>query len=114
MAKKVKIILFIAVIVIGIWLWRNYNMIELLKYDLSESQDLIDEYRDALNEANDNIDQANSSIEDAQSYAWSSYEDMGWALDNLETIDTVSEPYSASLRSVLPRLHRLPKLPTLP
>ncbi|MDO8558627.1 MAG: hypothetical protein Q7S09_05635 [bacterium] len=31
------------------------------------------------------LDDANSGIEEAKSYAWSSYEDMSWALDNLET-----------------------------
>ena len=72
----------------------------LLNFQLHDSrkenavlQDQLDEYQSALSEANDNIDSANSMIEEAQDYAWSSYEDMGYALDNLSTVDTVSEPY---------------------
>ena len=64
-----------------------------LKKDNAILQDQLDEYQSALSEANDNIDSANSTIEDAQSYVWSSYEDMGYALENLSTVDTVSEPY---------------------
>lgn len=37
----------------------------------------------------ESLEQANSNIEDAKGYAWNSYEEMGEALDNLET---VSEP----------------------
>ena len=33
------------------------------------------------------LDEANSNIEDAQSYAWSSYDEMGDALDNLTTVN---------------------------
>ncbi len=72
----------------------------LLNFQLHDSrkenailQDRLDEYQSALSEANDNIDSANSMIEDAQSYAWSSYEDMGYALENLSTVDTVWDPY---------------------
>lgn len=56
-------------------------------------EDRLSEYQSALGEANDNIEEANSYIEDAQSYAWSSYDDMGDALENMSTVDTVSEPY---------------------
>ncbi len=56
-------------------------------------EDRISQYQSALSQANDNIDEANSYIEDAQGYAWSSYDDMGYALDNLSTVSTVSEPY---------------------
>jgi predicted nuclease with TOPRIM domain len=52
----------------------------------------IYDYQNALQEANDNIEQANSNIEEARDYAWSSYYEMGDVLDNLETVDTVSEP----------------------
>ena len=51
------------------------------------------DYQSALGEANDNIDDANSMIEDAQGYAWSDYEEMGYALDNLSTVDNVDTPY---------------------
>lgn len=72
----------------------------LLNFQLHDSrkdnailQDQLDEYQSALNEANDNIDSANSMIEEAQGYAWSSYDEMGDILDNLSTVDTVSDPY---------------------
>jgi len=40
-----------------------------------------------VNSYSDALDQANSSIDDAKGYAWSSYDDMGYALDNLETVE---------------------------
>lgn len=52
----------------------------------------LDDYEYALDEANENIDDANSQIEDAQSYAWTDYYEMGYALENLSTVDTVSAP----------------------
>lgn len=73
------------------------------RYEGQSAQDWVDDYdscsstlsdyEDALVEANDNIDEANYMIEDAQSYAWQNYYDMGYALENLSTIDNVSEPY---------------------
>ena len=60
------------------------------EYDYCESR--LSNYRDALEEANNNIKEANSNIENAKSYAWGSYEEMGDALDYLDTVDTVSEP----------------------
>lgn len=75
-------------------------IIFFLNFEYKQSQrqnrilkDQLSEYQDALNQANDNIEEANSIIEGAQSSAWSSYDDMGDALDNLSTVDTVSEPY---------------------
>lgn len=47
-----------------------------------ELENMLSEYQDALQEANDNIDEA-------KWYTWESYNEMGEALDNLETI---SEP----------------------
>lgn len=55
--------------------------------------DKISEYQSALEEANNNIEEANSMIEAAKYYAWETYDEMGEALDSLETVDTVSEPY---------------------
>jgi len=52
------------------------------KDSYSDLEEKIEEYRDALEEANDRI-------EEAKYYTWESYEDMGYALENL---DTVSEP----------------------
>jgi len=50
-------------------------------------QDEVADLDDKANSYSDALDQANSNIEDAQSYAWSSYDDMGYALDNLETVE---------------------------
>ena len=106
MKEKTKIIIFIALIVFGLWTWSNHNTINSLRRELFE-------YQDALSEANDNIEQANSYIEEAQAYAWNSYEDMGWALDNLETVDMVNEPHSSGFLPTFPKLPKLPKLPSL-
>lgn len=56
-----------------------------------ECEDEIEDYSYALEEANANIEEVNSSIEDAQSYTWETYEEMGDAIDGLQTVDTVSE-----------------------
>lgn len=64
-------------------------------YESARNDDLeskISEYEAALQEANNNIEEANNAIESAKSYAWESYEEMGDALDYLDTVDTVSEP----------------------
>ncbi len=76
--------LFIFLVVISIWFWRGHHklteQVESLQDEVYESDRRTRLYSDAL-------DQANSNIEDAQSYAWSSYDDMGYALDNLETVE---------------------------
>ena len=52
-------------------------------------EDDLDEAKSNLEEANDNIEEANANIENAQGYAWSSYTEMGYALDDLQTVNTV-------------------------
>ena len=79
------IILLIALV----FLWVKYSS---LKKEDAELSDLVAEYQYALEQANENIEEINSVIEDAQLYAWSSYEDMGYALENLYTVDTISDP----------------------
>lgn len=95
MAKYSKIIIVVLVVFLFI-LGQKYKALRSENEDLSaENEDLsslVDEYDYSLSEANDNIEEANSIIEDAQGYAWSSYEEMGEALDNLTTVDTVSAP----------------------
>lgn len=86
--NKYKTLLF-ALLVIFIFSWLKYNN---LKEENIILTDQVDEYQYALDQANENIDEANSMIENAQGYAWSSYQEMGEALDNLETVDTVSQP----------------------
>lgn len=68
---------FIVLIILLIWFWRDHRNLE---NKLEETQDELYEYQYALG-------QANSNIEDARWYAWESYDDMGYALENLETIE---------------------------
>lgn len=84
MAKKGNGWIFILLVILSIWFWRDHHnltsRIESLQDEVADLDDKTNSYSDAL-------DQANSNIEDAQSYAWSSYDDMGDALDNLETVE---------------------------
>lgn len=82
----IMVLLFVLLV-----LWTKYTS---LSEENAGLQDTIAEYEDALVQANQNIEEVNSMIEDAQSNAWSTYEDMGSALDNLYTVDTVLAPFS--------------------
>ena len=82
--NKTLIYILIGIIVFG---WFQLNKINS---KVEELTNLNSDCEYTLEEANNNIEEANSIIEDAQSYAWSSYEEMGDALDNLYTVDTVS------------------------
>lgn len=80
-------IIFVLVIVIFL-LWSNFSKLKeesVRKLNICENS--LNTAKNTIDEANDNIDQANNNIEEAQWYAWSSYDDMGYALDNLETVD---------------------------
>lgn len=62
----------------------------LLMFSYSNNSDLKQEnsrLKDDLYEYEYALGQANSNIEEAQWYAWESYEDMGYALENLETVE---------------------------
>lgn len=90
-----NIILIILVIISGSLWFENQDLRENNESLASQVDNLetkINDYSYALEEANSNIEQANSSIDDASSYAWSTYEEMGYALDNLEAVDIISEP----------------------
>lgn len=52
-------------------------------------EEIVDEYKDKLYEANKTIEELNYQIEEAKASAWSSYEEMGEALDSLETAEIV-------------------------
>jgi len=80
---KIFFYILLAVFIFG---WVKYGD---LKEKNSLLSDELSEYQYALSQANQNIEEANSIIEDAQSYAWSTYQEMGDALDNLYTVDTV-------------------------
>ena len=84
MAEKGNGWIFILLVILSIWFWRDHHeltsRVKLLQGEVADLDDKANLYSDAL-------DQANSNIEDAQSYAWSSYDDMGYALDDLETVE---------------------------
>ncbi len=75
--------IFVLLIVISIWFWRDHSklttQVQTLQDEVSDLESKVNSYSNAL-------DQANSNIDDAKGYAWSSYDDMGDALDNLETV----------------------------
>lgn len=87
--KEGGIWLFIIIGVIGWFLWSQHSDIVKLRDALSEANANIDT-------ANNTIEELNSQIDDAKSNAWSDYETMGYALDNLEgggeTASTISDP----------------------
>lgn len=75
---------FVIFIILSIWFWRDHHKLTM------QIQNLHDEIYELDNKANsysEALDQANSNIDDAKGYAWSSYDDMGYALDNLETVE---------------------------
>lgn len=82
---------FIVLIIICIWFWRDHHslkdQLEKSQSDLVDSQYALSSCEDESQSYQDALDEANSNIEDAQSYAWSSYEEMGDALDNLTTVN---------------------------
>jgi hypothetical protein len=51
-----------------------------------------DDYVSSLERAISNVEEANNQISDAQSNAWSSYDEMGDALDNLYEVEEVDDP----------------------
>ena len=51
-----------------------------------------DDYVAALEEASLNLDDANIQIADAQMYAWSTYDEMGYVLENLYEVDDAVDP----------------------
>ncbi len=79
---------FVIILIIAIiFLWFKIDGIKEERDDLEAE---LSNYEYALEEANNNIEELNSIIEDAQDYAWSSYEEMGEALDNLYILDAVN------------------------
>ena len=74
---------WIVSIILAIWFWHDHSsltgQVELLQNQVADLDSQVSQY-------SDDLDQANSNIEDAKSSAWSSYDEMGDALDNLETV----------------------------
>jgi hypothetical protein len=74
----------ILILFVGLaFLWSNYRELK------NEYADNLDVCEQSLHVANENIDDANDYILNAKDYAWSSYDDMGEALEGLETVDNV-------------------------
>lgn len=67
------------------------------KYEGLTASEWFDEYSDAESKLSDleeqlysyeyALDEANSNIDEAKYYAWESYDEMGEALDTLETVE---------------------------
>lgn len=90
------IIILVLAAIVFIQLGRINNLQKInieLQDEVYVLTDLNDELYYTLDEANANIEQVNSSIEEAQIYTWETYEDMGYALENLELVETVDAPY---------------------
>ncbi|OGI46714.1 hypothetical protein A2121_02000 [Candidatus Nomurabacteria bacterium GWB1_40_6] len=68
--------LYVILIFLLIWFWKDHRN---LKNELVDMQGELYSCQYALGKAN-------SNIEDAKWYAWESYDEMGDALDNLETV----------------------------
>ena len=92
MQNKKQVIIYVVVVFLALVWMKQYKTIGQQKDAIADYEYSLVRYERALEEANNNIEEANSTIEDAQGSAWSSYEDMGYALDNLYTVDTVSGP----------------------
>jgi len=76
MEQKSKNIILIFIFLLVILLWSKLN----------SANDQILEYEDQVAEYKEALEQANNNIEEASSYAWESYEDMGYILESLETV----------------------------
>lgn len=83
-------------VTIGISLDPSRGEVENLREEVymaeSQCEEVKSEYVLALGEANLKIDEANDIISDANGYAWSSYQDMGYALENLSDVGSVNDP----------------------
>jgi peptidoglycan hydrolase CwlO-like protein len=81
------VILIIAIVVMGLYLYQMHQQIAALNNALNEANDNIGQLDTDVSQANDDIDNLNGQISDAQDAAWSDYETMGSTLENLETVD---------------------------
>jgi F0F1-type ATP synthase membrane subunit b/b' len=86
MSEKNKNIFIVVLIIIILLFWSNLNKVKNEKEICTSS---LYRANNSLNDARDIIDEANDNIENARDEAWSSYEDMGDTLDNLETVDNI-------------------------
>mgnify|MGYP001561069760 FL=1 len=84
---------FLIGIVIGIFICASFGPSqEDHEIALGQCEIVRDDYVAALEDANDSIQEANYQLADGQSYAWSSYEDMGYFLENLYEVSEADDP----------------------
>jgi thermostable 8-oxoguanine DNA glycosylase len=57
-----------------------------------QCQTVKNDYIYAMDDVNNDIEDNNNRISEARDYAWASYDDMGYMLENLEEIDTADDP----------------------
>lgn len=76
--------LFVILIILSIWFWKDHHKLTI---EIKTLQNRIYELDSKVTSYSDALDQANSNIDDAKLYAWSSYYDMGYVLDNLESVE---------------------------
>ncbi len=80
--KKSSLVFFLLFLVLFLW-----SRLTFVNNENAELLEKIDSYEEILDDYKDALDQANSNIDEAKWSAWESYEDMGDALDFLETVD---------------------------
>ncbi len=74
----------IILVLITLFYWKQNKD---LNYKVQDMQNKIFDLEEERDSCNDMLEEANSNIEDAQIWAWGSYDDMGYALENLETVN---------------------------
>jgi CHASE3 domain sensor protein len=87
--QKISGTFLFVLLIAAIWLG---STIHNQNKTIVQLKEVIQDCDSAVTEANQNIDELNSSIEDAQSNAWSDYDSMGYTLDDLQSVDEVSNP----------------------
>lgn len=75
---------YIIIIILIIWLIVDQNKIKELKSESDSYQSLYITARNQYIETLDYLNQANDNIDTAKIYTWGTYDEMGYALDNLE------------------------------
>lgn len=76
--------LIIALIVLVLLFWHDHHKLSSI---IDDQQDQISTLEYEKSSYEDALDEVNSNIEEAKWYAWESYQEMGDALDYLETVN---------------------------
>lgn len=101
-SNNTLIVLVVIIVIFLFWFSDNKKLENRIDQLSSENEQLldknyeleqkVDDYADALYQANDNIENLDNQIENAQYSAWSTYQEMGFAIDELYTLRTVDVP----------------------